>query len=147
MQAHELKRTHALKKKKRVGRGGRRGKTSGRGHKGQGQHGSHGVRVDFRDQIKKIPKLRGRGKNSLKSRKPKPIVFNCSFINEHFEDGDTVSPLTLKEKGYLKGAEARKAPVKILGNGSLAKKLTIEACLVSESARQKILAAGGTIIE
>jgi len=145
MQAHELKRKHSLKKTKRVGRGGLRGKTSGRGHKGQRQHGSHGVRPDTRDQIKKIPKLRGRGKNSLKSIKPENIVFNCSFLQEHFEDGAVVSPLTLKEKGFLKGAKARKSSVKILGNGDLTKKLSVEACEVSESAKNKILSAGGEI--
>ncbi len=145
MQSHQLKRKHALKKVKRVGRGGLRGKTSGRGHKGQRQHGSHGIRPELRDQIKKIPKLRGRGKNSLTSRRPKAIVFNCSFLEEHFVDGDTVSPAILKERGFVRGAIARKSPVKILGNGNLSKKLTIEGCLVSASAEKKILDAGGSI--
>ena len=145
MQSHQLKRKHSLKKIKRVGRGGLRGKTSGRGHKGQRQHGSHGIRPELRDQIKKIPKLRGRGKNSLTSRHPKAIVFNCSFLEEHFNNGDTVSPLTLKEKGFVKGAAARKSPIKILGNGNLSKKLTIEGCLVSATAEKKISDAGGSV--
>ena len=145
MQSHQLKRKHTLKKVKRVGRGGLRGKTSGRGHKGQRQHGSHGIRPELRDQIKKIPKLRGRGKNALTSRHPKAIVFNCAFLEEHFANGDTVSPLTLKEKGFIKGTVARKSPVKILGNGNLTKKLIVEGCLVSTSAEAKIREAGGTI--
>ena len=145
MQSHQLQPTHTFKAKKRVGRGGRRGKTSGRGHKGQGQHGSHGIRPDMRDQIKKIPKLRGRGKNSLKSRHPKAMVFNCAFLETHFSSGDVVSPLTLKEKGFLKGAEARKAPVKILGNGDLTVKLVVEGCLISKSAKEKVEKAGGEV--
>jgi len=145
MQSHQLKRKNSLKKVKRVGRGGLRGKTSGRGHKGQRQHGSHGVRPELRDQIKKIPKLRGRGKNTLKSRHPNALVFNCSFLNAHFSDGEVVSPISLKEKGFIKGAAARKSPVKILGNGELSKKLIIEGCLVSASAEEKIKKAGGSI--
>ena len=145
MQSHELKRKHSLKTKKRVGRGGLRGKTSGRGHKGQRQHGSHGVRPDIRDQIKKIPKLRGRGKNSLKSRKADAVVFNCAFLEANFANGEVVSPTTLQEKGFIKGSKARKSPIKILGNGDLQKKLIIEGCSVSESAKQKITAAGGNI--
>ncbi len=145
MQSHQLKRKNSLKKVKRVGRGGLRGKTSGRGHKGQRQHGSHGVRPELRDQIKKIPKLRGRGKNSLKSRHPEAIVFNCAFLDLHFSNGDIVSPSTLKEKGFIKGAIARKSPIKILGSGDLSKKLTIEGCLVSTTAQEKIQRAGGTI--
>ncbi len=145
MQAHQIKRNTNLKKKKRVGRGGLRGKTSGRGHKGQKQHGSHGIRVEFRDQIKKIPKLRGRGKNSLKSRKAPAIVFNCAFLEKHFENGEIVSPLRLKEKGFIRGSELRKNPIKILGTGELTKKLVIENCDLSENARRKILDAGGTI--
>ena len=147
MQAHELQRKTPNKKSKKIGRGGLRGKTSGRGHKGQKQHGGHGIRSEIRDQIKKLPKLRGRGKNSNKSIKLKPNVFNCSFLEEHFNNGDIVSPATLMEKGLLTGALARKTGVKILGNGDLSKKLHIENCKVSTSAREKITKAGGEIID
>ena len=145
MQTHELKRKTTNAKKKRVGRGGLRGKTSGRGHKGQKQHGGHGIRAEIRDQIKKLPKLRGRGKNSQKSIQLKPNVFNCSFLEKHFENGEVVSPVTLMEKGLLTGAMARKAKVKILGKGDLTKKLSVENCFISASAAEKITKAGGNI--
>ena len=61
MQLHELKRATPNKTAKRVGRGGGRGKTSGRGTKGQKARAGHSIRPDIREQLKKIPKLRGRG--------------------------------------------------------------------------------------
>ncbi len=142
---HNLKRKTPNKKKKVVGRGGLRGKTSGRGHKGQKQHGGHGIRAELRDQIKKIPKLRGRGKNSNKSIKNDTIAINVAVIDKAFKAGETVSPTSLHEKGLLTGAQVRKADVKILGNGELSKKVTIEGCLVSASAGEKISKAGGTV--
>jgi large subunit ribosomal protein L15 len=145
MQTHELKRRTPNKKTKKIGRGGLRGKTSGRGHKGQKQHGGHGIRAEIRDQIKKLPKLRGRGKNSNKSIQKKPNVFNCSFLEKHFKDGDVVSPAVLMERGLLTGAMARKASVKILGNGEITKKLIVEKCKVSAAAAEKIEKAGGSI--
>ncbi|MGB0925261.1 MAG: uL15 family ribosomal protein [Minisyncoccia bacterium] len=145
MQTHELKRKNPNRKPKKVGRGGLRGKTSGRGHKGQKQHGGHGIRAEIRDQIKKLPKLRGRGTNSNKSIQTKPSVFNVAFLEANFSAGETVSPATLMEKGFLKGAMARKAGVKILGNGELSKKITVEGCTVSASAAEKISKAGGSV--
>lgn len=145
MQIHELKRSNPNKKSKRVGRGGLRGKTSGRGHKGQKQHGGHGIRAEIRDQIKKLPKLRGRGKNSNKSIQADNIAINVATIEANFESGSTVSPTTLKEKGLVVGAAVRKSSVKILGNGELSKKVTVEGCLVSQTAADKISKAGGTV--
>ncbi|MCA9352950.1 uL15 family ribosomal protein [Patescibacteria group bacterium] len=145
MQMNQLKRKTPNQKAKRVGRGGLRGKTSGRGHKGQKQHGGHGIRAEIRDQIKKLPKLRGRGKNSNKSIQPNNLVVNVATIEASFNAGDTVSPLTLKEKGLIQGAPARKSSVKILGNGDLSKKVSVEGCLVSKSAAEKISKAGGSV--
>lgn len=54
-----------------VGRGGKRGKTSGKGTKGQNARAGRKKRPEIRDFIKRFPKLRGRGKNSLKSFQPK----------------------------------------------------------------------------
>jgi large subunit ribosomal protein L15 len=145
MQMNQLQRRNPNRKSKRIGRGGLRGKTSGRGHKGQKQHGAHGIRAAIRDQIKKLPKLRGRGVNSNKSIHPNNVPINVAMIEANFEAGSTVSPMTLKEKGLIGGAAARKASVKILGNGDLSKKVSVEGCLVSESAREKISKAGGTV--
>ncbi len=71
MQFHTLKRKTENKKARQVGRGGTRGKTSGRGTKGQNARAGHKNRPELRDFIKRVPKLRGRGKNSLKSRQSK----------------------------------------------------------------------------
>jgi large subunit ribosomal protein L15 len=67
MQFHSLKRKTPNKKSRQVGRGGTRGKTSGRGTKGQNARAGHKNRPELRDFIKRVPKLRGRGKNSNKS--------------------------------------------------------------------------------
>lgn len=68
MQFHTLKRKTPNYKSQQVGRGGTRGKTSGRGTKGQNARAGHKNRPELRDTIKRVPKLRGRGKSSLKSR-------------------------------------------------------------------------------
>ena len=142
---NQLKRKTPNKQSKRIGRGGLRGKTSGRGHKGQKQHGGHGIRAEIRDQIKKLPKLRGRGKNSNKSIHPDNIAINLALIELNYAAGETVSPATLKEKGLINGASSRKADVKVLGNGDLNKKITVEGCLVSKTAAEKITKAGGKV--
>lgn len=71
MQFHNIKRKTPNKKSKQVGRGGTRGKTSGRGTKGQNARAGRKKRPELRDFIKRVPKLRGRGKSSLKSRHKK----------------------------------------------------------------------------
>ena len=142
----KLQRKNPNKKAKRIGRGGLRGKTSGRGHKGQRQHGGHGIRVELRDQIKKIPKLRGRGVNSNKSRHMKATPVNLAMLEANFKTGETVSPITLQEKGIISGMQARKTGVKILGNGELNVKLTIEGCAVSKNATEKITKSGGKVV-
>lgn len=71
MQFHTLKRKTKNQKGKLVGRGGTRGKTSGRGTKGQNARAGRKKRPELRDFIKRVPKLRGRGKSSLKSRHSK----------------------------------------------------------------------------
>jgi len=146
MQTHQLKRKKPNKKSRKIGRGGDRGKTSGAGHKGQRQHGDHGVRAEIRDQIKKIPKLRGRGKNSNKSIKSNSIAVNIATLNALFAAGDIVSKETLLEKKVLSGAQFRKNGVKILGNGELDKKLSIQGCQVSATASEKISKAGGSVV-
>ncbi len=67
MQFHTLKRKTPNIRSKQVGRGGTRGKTSGRGTKGQNARAGRKKRPELRDFIKRVPKLRGRGKNSNKS--------------------------------------------------------------------------------
>jgi large subunit ribosomal protein L15 len=145
MQSNQLQRKTPNKVAKKIGRGGLRGKTSGRGHKGQHQHGGHGIRAEIRDQIKKIPKLRGRGKNSNKSINAENAVVNLKTLQQSFSAGDVVNASTLKEKGIISGARARKTDVKILAHGDISIALRLEGCLVSEAARTKITQAGGSV--
>ena len=147
MQLHELKPTSAKKTAKRIGRGGKRGKTSGKGHKGQKARAGNSSRPEMREMIKKIPKLRGHGKNRARTVNPdrvRPVVVNVSAL-ETLEAGATVTPKTLVTAGVI-ATKAKRAPqVKILGNGNLTKKLVVEDCQVSKSAEEKIKAAGGSV--
>lgn len=146
MQLHELKPTVARKTAKRIGRGGKRGKTSGRGMKGQTARAGNSTRPEMRDIIKKLPKLRGHGVNraqTVNAEKVVPVVINIAAL-EVLENGATVTPKTLVAAGIV-SARRKKAPVvKILGNGTLTKKLTVTECLVSKSAKEKIEQAGGS---
>ena len=146
MQIHEIKRVHANKKKKLVARGGKRGKTAGRGGKGQTARAGHSVRPAMRDIIKKLPKLRGHGKNRAKSvfyRGPEAVV-NVSSLNI-FKDGAVVNPKILTEKGLIPEVFGKEPKVKILGTGELTVKVIIEGCTISETAKAKIESAGGEV--
>ena len=120
------------------GAGSGNGKTAGRGHKGQKARSGGGVRVGFEGGqmplARRIPK---RGFHNIFA-KPLEIV-NVSALNK-FEDGATVNVCDLLEKGILSKCEYG---VKILGNGSVSKKLTVRATAFSASAKEKIEAAGG----
>ena len=120
------------------GHGSGNGKTAGRGHKGQKARSGGGVRVGFEGGqmplARRIPK---RGFHNIFA-KPLEIV-NVSALNK-FEDGATVNVCDLLEKGILSKCEYG---VKILGNGSVSKKLTVRATAFSASAKEKIEAASG----
>ena len=125
-------------KRKGLGIGTGNGKTGGRGHKGQKARSGGGVRVGFEGGqmplARRIPK---RGFNNIFA---KPLeVINLTSLNK-FEDGATVNVSDLLEKGILSKCEYG---VKVLGNGSLTKKLTVRATAFSASAKEKIEAAGG----
>ena len=102
----------------------------------------------MREQIKKLPKLRGHGVNRAKTvnaERVRPVVVNVAALETVFEAGASVTPQTLVAAGVV-ATVRRKAPaVKILGNGELSKKLTVEGCEVSASAKNKIEAAGGSV--
>ena len=149
MQLHDLIREHKNRTKKRVGRGGTRGKTSGRGHKGQKQHGGHGIRPEMRDVIKRLPKLRGHGKNRARTVNPNRPVYipvSLSALEAAFKAGETVSPKSLKDKKIIRNTKGKPSPVKVLGDGNLTKKLLISGCAVSKSAYEKIEKAGGEVV-
>ena len=146
MQIHEIKREHPLKKKKTVGRGGSRGKTSGRGGKGQTARAGNKRRPAMRDIIKKLPKLRGHGKNRSESvfyRGPEAVV-NVGLLSI-FKAGDIVSPITLQAHKLINVRFDKMPRVKILGTGELTISLKVEECEVSVTAKEKIEKAGGTI--
>ena len=148
MQIHQLKRNTPNKKSRQVGRGGKRGKTSGRGTKGQKARAGSKLRPEMRDIIKKIPKKRGYGKNrgrTVNSSVVKALPINLSILEKVFSDGDVVTPALLIEKGTLKKVKGRIPRIKILGMGEITKKVTIEGCVVSKSASEKIEKAGGGV--
>lgn len=147
MQLHELKPNTKKKNAKRIGRGGKRGKTSGKGHKGQKARAGNSTRPEMRDIIKKLPKLRGHGKNRAKTvnaDKILPVVINVAALNE-LEAGFVVNPKSLVAVGLINARRKRAPAVKILGTGELTKKLTITDCLVSSTAKVKIEKAGGSV--
>ena len=125
-------------KRKGRGPGTGNGKTAGRGHKGQKARSGGGVRVGFEGGqmplARRVPK---RGFNNIFA-KPLESV-NVSALN-CFEDGATVNAQVLLDAGILSKC---KYGVKILGNGEITKKLTVCASAFSETAKQKIEAAGG----
>ncbi len=147
MQLHELKRKTPQKGSKRIGRGraSGKGKTAGRGTKGQNARAGHKKRPEVREQLKKLPKLRGRGVHGLTSIQAKPSVVNVSALEALFAAGETVSPTTLQERGVVQARRGKKAAVKILGDGEITKKLAVVGCAVSSSAREKIEKAGGSV--
>src|SRR4030043_1183877 len=130
MQLHQVKPTHRQRNKKRVGRGGKRGTYSGKGIKGQKSRAGHKIRPEIRDFIKKIPKRRG---YKFKAIKPKAEIVNLRDLEKYFNEGDSVNPETLLEKGLIGRIKGRIPEVKILGAGELKKKLKIENCEMSES--------------
>ena len=120
------------------GAGSGNGKTAGRGHKGQKARSGGGTRIGFEGGqmplTRRIPK---RGFNNIFA-KPLEII-NLSALNK-FEDGATVDAQALLASGVLSKCEYG---VKILGNGEITKKLTVQASAFSASAKEKIEAAGG----
>ncbi len=150
MQLHELKPTAVRKTAKRIGRGGKRGKTSGRGGKGQTARTGNSTRPEMRDFIKKLPKLRGHGKNrsrTVNSERVRAFAVNLSRIEAVYASGDTVSPKTLAAHGIVAHVAKKLPLVKILATGELTKKLTVEGCQVSAAAIAKIEQAGGKVAQ
>lgn len=146
-QLHDIQPRTPGKDKKRVGRGGKRGKTSGKGHKGQKARAGGTPRPEIRDIIKKIPKLRGHGKNRAKTvndSRVKPAVVNLKDLDV-FKSGDAVNPESLVEKKLVTKAGGRIPVIKLLAKGEVTKKLTISGVAVSEAAKEAIEKAGGTI--
>lgn len=149
MQAHTLSRVHKNKKTPRVGRGGKRGKTSGRGTKGQKARAGRKMRPEMRDLIKKLPKLRGHGKNrarTVRTNRVQYVPVNLAQLEALFESGDTVTKEVLVKKGAVSKKGGRMPSVKILGTGELSKKLSVSGMAYSASAKTAIEKAGGSAL-
>lgn len=136
MQFHNLKRNTKNRKPKQVGRGGTRGKTSGRGTKGQNARAGRKKRPEMRDIIKRLPKLRGRGKNFLKSRFEENVAVKLSVLEAKFNTGETVNPKTLLEKGIVKTKNGKIPKIKILADRKGKKSFVFEGVKMSEKAKK-----------
>lgn len=141
MKLHELApAVGSTKEAKRIGRGhgSGNGKTAGKGHKGQKARAGHGMRPGFEGgQMplqRRVPK---RGFNNIFAQEV--IAINVAAL-EVFEDGATVDAAALVEKGIIKKADKA---IKVLGNGKLTKKLTVNLNAFSAAAAEKINAVGG----
>ena len=142
MQINNLKRVTKNRKTAIVGRGGKRGKTSGRGGKGQTARAGHKIRPEWRDIIKKIPKLRG---YAFKGYQGDYVVVNVGQLEAIFSNNDSVSPAILVKNGALETRLGKNPKVKVLALGDLTKKLNISGCKVSVEAKAKIEKAGGSV--
>ena len=122
------------------GEGSGNGKTAGRGQKGHWSRSGGGVRVGFEGgQMPLARRLPKRGFHHIFA---KPLEAVNVSVLEKFEDGAVVNAQALLEKGILSKCEYG---VKILGNGEITKKLTVQASAFSASAKEKIEAAGGKV--
>lgn len=141
MKLHELKPAEgATSARKRLGRGigSGLGKTSGKGHKGAKARSGGGKRPGFEGGqmplTRQLPKF---GFTNIFRKEY--VAINVSRL-EVFEDGMTVGPVELIEEGIIKKIEDG---IKIMGDGELTKKLTVQAMKFTASAKAKIEAAGG----
>ena len=129
--------THVDKRKGR-GHATGNGKTAGRGHKGQKARSGGGTRIGFEGGqmplARRIPK---RGFNNIFA---KPLTSVNVAALDKFEDGAVVDAQALLDACIISKC---KYGVKFLGNGEVSKKLTVKAAAFSETAKQKIEAAGG----
>ncbi|MDR0314899.1 MAG: 50S ribosomal protein L15 [Oscillospiraceae bacterium] len=142
MKLHELSPAAGSKKDvKRIGRGAGsgQGKTAGKGHKGQKARAGRGMRPGFEGgQMplqRRVPK---RGFNNIFAKEI--VSVNVCSLDRVFKDGDVVDAAALKQSGLIK---KELDGIKILGNGDIAKKLTVQVNAYSKTAKEKIEAAGG----
>lgn len=133
----------ANRKKRIIGRGQGSGKgtTAGKGNKGQKSRSGGKTYVGFEGgQMPLYRRLAHRGFSNHPFKQEFQTV-NLDEIEKRYENGETVSVETLKIKGLVKG----RLPVKVLGKGELTKKLTLTVKAFSNSAKEKIEKAGGTV--
>ena len=144
MKLHELERNIGAKQKRKIvgrGPGSGLGKTSGKGHKGQNARSGGGVNPVFEGgQLPLYRRLPKRGFSNYEF-KVRYATINVEDLNI-FEEGTLVTPALLKEVGMVK---KQLDGIKVLGNGTLTKKLTVQAHKFSKSAAEKIEESGSKI--
>lgn len=149
MRLHEIKPAPgSTKRKKRVGRGrsSGHGKTSTRGHKGQKARSGGAIRPGFEGG--QMPLHRRLPKKGFSNDQFRTVyaVFNVERLAESFDDGAVINEANLRSKNLLKGRRGSHWDgIKILGDGEITKKFTLEVDKVSESAKAKIEKAGGSV--
>ena len=132
------------KRRKRVGRGrgSGHGKTCGRGHKGQASRAGYSLRPTFEGG--QMPLARRIPKRGFNNRWAQTVaIVNLGDLQQRFDDGEEVTPETLKQKNLAKG---RYDVLKVLANGELTKRLKISAHRFSRQAVEKIENVGGEVI-
>ena len=142
MKLHELSPQEGSVKegfRKGRGAGSGNGKTAGKGHKGQNARSGGGVRPGFEGgQLPLYRKLPKRGFNNYRFAK-KYATINVQSLNK-FNDGEVVDCAALLAQGIIRNIFDG---VKVLGEGDVAKKLTVKAAVFTAGAKEKIEAAGG----
>lgn len=142
MQIHELQPKHKNHGKKRVGRGGKKGTYSSRGMKGQNSRAGRKFMPMIRELIKRYPKLKGYRRFVFEDN---TIVLNLDVLEKIAKDGDMITPTFLVSKDIVEKQKGQLPEIKILGNGKLTKKISVENCKVSKSAKEAIEKAGGSV--
>ena len=145
MKIHHLKPAvgaHKAKTRKGRGEAAGKGKTAGRGTKGTGARrtvpsGFEGGQMPLQRRLPKLPGFTSRNRVEYDT-------VNVSRIDAAFADGDEVTPEALRAKGLIRRGNA---PVKVLGDGELSKKVTVAAHAFTATARSKVEAGGGTVRE
>lgn len=145
MRLHDLRPNPGAKKRRKrlgIGESSGKGKTSGKGHKGQKARSGGSIRPGFEGgQMPLIRRLPKRGFNNKEFKLVFGIV-NVEILERHFEAGASINEASLREAGLIRG---KIYGVKVLGRGEITKALTIETDFITDSAREKVDKAGGTI--
>lgn len=142
MQTNQLSPKHTPAQKKRVGRGGKKGTYSGKGLKGQKSRAGRKMVPIVRELIKRYPKLKGYRAFSMDKNL---AVVNLEVLEKRVQDGDVITPAYLAKHKMVATMKGKVPQVKILGKGTLTKKLSFEGCLFSATAKQAVEKAGGSI--
>jgi len=146
MRLHTLKPNPGAKHRRKrlgIGESSGKGKTSGKGHKGQKARSGGSIRLGFEGgQMPIYRRLPKRGFNN-KDFKTFYGVVNLDSLEKSFAAGDTITELSLRKAGLVKG---RFDGIKILGRGEVTKAFTVEVDEVSATAREKIEKAGGQVV-